>query len=245
MTTTVAVTRRRFAPRLPFTLLAVIACLLFVRLGFWQWHKGEDRQLAWQRFTHGTDTLVALGARAADDVPLFQRVRVTGSLDGAHQFLLDNRSYRGTPGYEVLTPLKRDGARTLLIDRGWVPFSGSRRTLPDVALPASAQAAADFTGRVAQLPAAGLASGRAPPEQGSRWPKLTSFPAPPDLEAALGVPLEPRIVLLDAAAPYGYARDWQPPGMPPLRHFSYAIQWWCFAGLTAVTWLVMSTRRSA
>ena len=51
-----------------------------------------------------------------------------------HQFLLDNRSYRGQPGYEVLTPLVRAGATALLVDRGWVPFTGSRRSLPEVAV---------------------------------------------------------------------------------------------------------------
>ena len=28
-------------------------------------------------------------------------------------------------------------------------------------------------------------------------------------------------------------REWSPPGMPPSRHFSYAIQWWGFAGCAA------------
>ncbi len=67
---------------------------------------------------------------------MFQRLSVTGTLDGAHQFLLDNRSWRGTAGYEVLTPLRRPAARTLLVDRGWVPFTGSRRRLPDITLAA-------------------------------------------------------------------------------------------------------------
>ncbi len=49
----------------------------------------------------------SLDATPPDALPLFQRVSVTGELDGAHQFLLDNRSYRGRPGYEVLTPLAR------------------------------------------------------------------------------------------------------------------------------------------
>jgi len=38
-------------------------------------------------------------------------------------------------------------------------------------------------------------------------------------------------------------RDWQPPGMSPLRHFSYAIQWWSFAALVLLVWVVMAVRR--
>jgi hypothetical protein len=47
--------------------------------------------------------------------------------------------------------------------------------------------------------------------------------------------LERRIVLLDPGAADGYVRDWQPPGVPPARHWAYAIQWWLFAVTLVVT----------
>ena len=118
--------RRSFAPTLRFTLLALLLAAGFVRLGWWQWQRGEQRQVAAARFARGADQLLTLGALDAAAVPLYQRVSVEGELDGAHQFLLDNRSFEGRPGYEVLTPLTRGRALTLLIDRGWVPFQGSR-----------------------------------------------------------------------------------------------------------------------
>jgi surfeit locus 1 family protein len=65
-----------------------------------------------------------------------------------------------------------------------------------------------------------------------------------ELSAALGTPLAARIVLLDPQAPLGFVRDWQPPGMAPLRHLSYAIQWWCFATLALIGWAIMSTRKN-
>jgi surfeit locus 1 family protein len=227
-------------PTVLFALLALALIVLFVRLGFWQWHRGVARQEQWDRFARGADQVVTLGTRAVTDVPLFQRVTVTGRLDGAHQFLLDNRSFQGRPGYEVLTPLERDGAPLLLVNRGWVPFTGSRAHLPDVSF--EAPASVTLTGRIGTLPSPGLAMGRAPPPAGSTWPKVTSFPDMPQLVTALGVPLAPRILLLDAAAPFGYERAWQAPGLPPLRHFSYAIQWWSFAALTLIVWAVMSWR---
>jgi surfeit locus 1 family protein len=221
--------------------LALLLCAVFIRLGFWQWHRGVERQAQWSRFARGTDTLTPLGDRALTVLPLYQRLSVTGTFDGAHQFLLDNRSYHGRAGYEVLTPLKRAGTRALLVDRGWVPFTGSRRTLPGVTVEDSRPLT--LTGRAANLPSAGLASGRAAPGAFDPWPKVTSFPTADELAHALGEPVESRILLVDAAAPEGYVRDWQPPGMAPLRHFSYAIQWWCFAALALVVWAVMSSRR--
>jgi surfeit locus 1 family protein len=50
-------------------------------------------------------------------------------------------------------------------------------------------------------------------------------------------------VLLDGGAPHGYAREWRPPGIEPRRHYSYAVQWWSFAVLTAVLWIVLALRR--
>ena len=122
--------------------------------------------------------------------------------------------------------------RTLLVDRGWVPFTGSRRRLPDITL--AGGAALTLTGRAANLPSAGLSAGRAAPGASDPWPKVTSFPDTAQLASALGEPLEARILLLDAQARFGYARDWQPPGISPLRNFSYAIQWWCFAALAVI-----------
>jgi len=233
----------RFAPWAGWTLLTLALCALFVRLGFWQWHRWALSDAAWTRFARGADAVQPLGAHALDDVALFQRVSVTGRLDGQHQFLLDNRSYRGRPGYEVLTALTRTtGGGVLLIDRGWVPFTGSRAVLPDVKL--TDEASDTVSGRVADLPSAGLASGRAAPNPADPWPKVTSFPRTQELARALGVPLGARILLLDPDAPHGYVRDWQPPGMAPIRHLSYAIQWWCFAALALVVFGVMSTRRA-
>jgi surfeit locus 1 family protein len=234
---------RVFAPSLLATCLTVAGCAVFVRLGLWQWHKGVHAGHEWTQFARGADAVQALAGRHPADVRLFQRVSVAGRLDPGHQFLLDNRTARGNAGYEVLTPLKRaDDGQVLLVDRGWVPFTGSRAHLPDVSFASPGEL--KLTGRLANLPSPGLASGRAAPERTSRWPKVTSYPSMPELEQALGESLEPRILLLDPDGPLGFVREWQPPGLPPLRYLSYAIQWWCFAGLAVVIWAVLSTRRA-
>ena len=233
---------RLFAPTPAATLAVLLLCALFVRLGLWQWHKGEARGREWEAFATGADRVRDLGERDLPDLARFQRVRVTGRLDAAHQFLLDNRSYRGRAGYEVLTPLLRGGAAVLLIDRGWVPFTGLRAQLPPVDF--AAPPSVSLTGRLADLPSPGLASGRAAPAPDAPWPKVTSFPSLAELAAALGTPLAPRVLLLDPDAPFGYLRDWQPPGMAPLRHLSYAIQWWCFALLALGIWAVLGRRRA-
>jgi surfeit locus 1 family protein len=233
---------RTFAPPWPLTLGAILLCALFVRLGFWQWHRGDARQAQWDHFARGAEKAVALGSSAIDTVPRFQRVTLVGHFDGAHQFLLDNRTHDGRVGYEVLTPLERPEGRVLLVDRGWVPFTGRRDTLPNIAL--EHQGSMTVTGRADNLPSAGLAAGRAAPAANTEWPKLTSYPTLNELSTALGRPLESQIVLLDPGEPDGYVRDWHPPGIQPVRHWSYAIQWWCFAVVTAIFWVVIGRRRA-
>jgi cytochrome oxidase assembly protein ShyY1 len=223
------------------TALAVALCIAFVGLGRWQWQRGEARQEVWDAFARGADEVRPLGAAKLDDVPRFARIRLTGRFHPDRQFLLDNRSHAGLPGYEVLTPLELSDGRMLLVDRGWVPFTGSRAQLPYITF--APAPVVTVVGRVDNLPSAGLAYGRAAPALDGSWPRITSYPRMSELDAAWGHDLERRIVLLDPSAADGYVRDWQPPGLPPARHWAYAIQWWLFAVTLAVLWSVASVRR--
>jgi surfeit locus 1 family protein len=233
--------RRGFSPTWPLTLGAIVLCALFIRLGFWQWDRGNLRQAQWEAFARGADQAVPLDSRGMGEVARFQRVIVLGQYDPAHQFLLDNRTHNGEPGYEVLTPLDRPDGRIVLVDRGWVAFTGSRQKLPDVTL--QSPGSVTLTGRSDELPSAGLPSGRAAPSTDGTWPKVTTYPTMAELSTAFGHPLEPRILLLDPREPQGYVRDWHPPGMQPVRHWSYAIQWWAFAVVVIIFWAVVSRNK--
>jgi len=222
------------------TLVTLLLLFAFVRLGFWQWHRGEEKQSTWTEYERN-GAAQDLSARDIDTVARFAHARLRGDFEPAHQFLLDNISHDGQPGYEVLTPFLLEGGDLVLVNRGWVPFTGYRDRLPDIAMhPPFHQT---ITGRIDELPAAGLASGRAPPEAGPAWPKLTSFPTQAELAATLGKQLPRRILLLDADAPGGYVRVWTPPGLPPSRHFSYAIQWWGFAIVLLVLYFGLNFRK--
>jgi surfeit locus 1 family protein len=232
---------RPSAPWWVLTALVLGLCTAFLGLGRWQWQRGEVRQLQWEAFARGADEVRPLGASKLDAIARFARISLAGHLRPDRQFLLDNRSHAGMPGYEVLTPLELADGRALLVDRGWVAFTGSRARLPDVSF--AAAPVVTVVGRVDNLPSAGLAYGRAAPALSGSWPRVTSYPRMSELNAALGRVLEERIVLLDPSAPDGYVRDWRPPGLPPARHWAYAIQWWLFALSLVVIWTVASLRR--
>jgi len=222
------------------TLTTVLLLIGFVALGRWQWARGEAKQAVWAEFERNPPA-VRVDAAELEHAARFVRVELEGRFDGAHQFLLDNRSHAGKPGYEVLTPFLATGGQRILVNRGWVPFSGYRDRLPDVSM--QQEISRRITGRVDELPAAGLASGRAPPAVDGGWPRVTSFPTHAELQTALGAELSPRLLLLDADVPGGYVRNWSPPGLSPDRHLSYAIQWWGFAVVLLVVYFGLNFRK--
>ncbi len=103
--------------------LPVLAVLL--ALGTWQLQR-----LHWKQ-----DVLARLGAAEhAAPVPLdaaqpqpWTRLLVTGRYDHTHEVLLGAEVRGSRMGAQLLTPLLRDGADPLLVQRGWVPLD---RTQP-------------------------------------------------------------------------------------------------------------------
>jgi surfeit locus 1 family protein len=222
------------------TVITLVLLTLFVMLGRWQWHRGEAKQAVWAEYERNPAS-VPLGTRDLNSIERFARIGLSGVFEPDHQFLLDNRSHAGQPGYEVLTPFRLNDGRRVLVNRGWVPFTGYRDRLPNVSM--TSDAPESISGRIEDLPSGGLASGHAAPDNDAAWPKVTSFPTHEELAAALGTNLAQRLLLLDPEVPGGYVRDWSPPGMPPSRHFSYAIQWWGFAAVLLVLYFGLNFRK--
>lgn len=231
-----------FRPRWMFTVLAAASVAAFLGLGQWQWQRGVARQASWEAFER-TDA-PAQPARPAGfaQLPRFTRVEVRGHWDSARQFLLDNISHDGKPGYEVISLLRLEDGQWLPVNRGWVPFGGYREILPDVSL--AADGPVTITGRLSVLPVAGLASGRQAPAREGTWPRVTSFPTIAELAQAAGDPLLPQVLLMDPGVGQGYVRQWRPPGMSPERHFGYAVQWWLFAATVFGLYVALNLRIS-
>src|SRR4051794_30144168 len=110
---------RRWAPVL--FALPVLAALL--GLGTWQ-----VQRLRWK-----TDLLTAIAAaEAAPPRPLgpapqpYTKVVATGRFDHGREALLGIELRGTTLGAHLLTPLLREGAPPLLVDRGWVPLERDR-----------------------------------------------------------------------------------------------------------------------
>lgn len=233
----------RFRPGLWPTLATLVLVPLLVGLGVWQLQRAEWKQglidANAARAGLPVSSLQALLPVTADDQ--YRRVRVTGRYDLAHQLLLDNRTWQGHPGYEVLTPLQPSaGGAAVLVNRGWVPAAPDRSVLPG--LPGVA-------GEVRVL-----ASIKLPPEKIFRlsdveeaqtgWPRVVQQPELAQLQRLLGYPLQPVLLLLDRDAEHGFLRDWKPVyGVTPDKHRAYAMQWMTLALVLVLIYVGVNTKR--
>ncbi len=99
-----------FAPRWIPTLATVLMATLLFNLGLWQLDRAHTKEymeerlrLRSQETPHDLHSLL----REGDDLSDFP-VRLRGHFLNEFNFLLDNRTHRQQPGYEVITPFVTD-----------------------------------------------------------------------------------------------------------------------------------------
>src|SRR5512139_2650624 len=234
---------RVFAPSVAGLGLVALGLAVFVSLGYWQLGRAREKQALFDAFMQGSQDTVDATGLGFDELARYQHVRLRGAYDATRQILLDNMpSVTGRPGYRVLTPFERaDGRGWVLVDRGWIPLGATREDLPDVTVGVRER---EVSGILDVLPIPGMRVGPAAAPGSADWPRVLLFPTEADVESALGVEVEPRIVLLDAGAPDGFERKWRPAlGFGPERHLGYAIQWFAFALVAMVIFIALNLRR--
>ena len=242
----ITATLRSFAP-MAATVLAIVS---FSWLGLWQLDRAGEKERRRGAFAARTsDAPVQLNQRLSatpaeidSDWWRYRRVEVAGDVFGEHQYFLDNRTRDGVAGYHVYVPILVTGLdRVLLVNRGWVETGPSRERLPDVSLDASpwvVSGIVDHPRHPLLLGDDGYA--------GSSWPKVVQRIDLDKMARDLDRSILPFVVLMDAAQPHGFVREWTPYlGIGPERHRGYAFQWFSLAATVAVVWIVVNVRRSA
>ena len=234
---------REFAPPAWGVALVALGLAVFVSLGYWQLGRAHEKQALFDAFMQGSQDTVDATGLGFDELARYQHVRLRGAYDATRQILLDNMpSVTGRPGFRVLTPFERaDGRGWVLVDRGWVPLGAAREDLPDLTVGVRER---EVSGILDVLPIPGMRVGPAAAPGSAAWPRVLLFPTEADVESALGVDVEARIVLLDAGSPDGFERKWRPAlGFGPERHLGYAIQWFAFALVAVVIFVAVNLRR--
>jgi surfeit locus 1 family protein len=220
--------------------LTLFGVTFFVWLGFWQLSRAEQKQELLAQYEAGQHQQIDITSENAGGLSRYQRVRISGRYDSAHQILLDNMpSHTGRPGFRVLTPMQ-SRAGWLLVDRGWFPLGATRAELPNVSV---SEQDRNITGTLDSLPKAGITLESVPVPADIPWPRVLSFPTQAAIEQQLGHKLLPGVLLLDSSHPDGYERIWEAHlGFKPERHIGYAVQWFAFAVVAVVIFVLLGFR---
>lgn len=221
--------RRKFRFELAPTLLVLVLVPALLALGNWQLDRAAEKRALLAGYAAASAAApVAFDAK----LPRFTRVRVAGRWD-PRQFLLDAQVERGQVGYRILAPLLLADGTRLIVDRGWVPAAADRSTLPEVSI---AEADATLEGLLDDFAQPGVRTGTAAVES-TAWPRVELYPTADALAAALGAPVQPRLLRLDGGVSYASAL-----GFPPERHLGYAVTWFALAATLVVLWLAHAAR---
>ncbi len=209
-----------------FCLLAAIAAALFLRLGFWQITRLHERR--------AHNAVVAARQRSAP-VPPFELPRdtaaahyrpasVTGRFDYVNELVLTNRTRQGSPGVDLLTPVRLAGSDTaVIVDRGWV-YAPDGSTVD--------------RGRWREGDSArgtGYVELYTPDNGGTtlaKDPRILRHASRREITARLPYPVAPYlVVLVGDTGTAGHPARRERPVLDDGPHRSYAVQWFCFAAI--------------
>jgi surfeit locus 1 family protein len=231
-----------FSPRLFTTLLTLALMVLLISLGRWQLRRADEKQALFDLFAAGTGVTRHIDG-STPLVPRYQHVEADGHYDQTRQVLIDNMVNGERVGYFVITPFALAGGGWVLVNRGWVPMGASRAERPAIPVGADARR---IHGRAAHMPSPGIQMGT-PAALAPPYPVVAAFPTRSEIAALLGesswTPATD-LVLLDAADPDGFVRNWTAPGFPPIRHIAYAVQWFALALTLFIIYIVTNSRRA-
>lgn len=218
--------------------LAVTTALIFARLGVWQLQRLSDRRARNGALAARLHTPALPVAQLPSDSAgaHWRRAFVIGSYDFDHQLVLGGRTNDGSPGVQILTPIRPDaGGPAVLVNRGWV-YS------PDAASVDLGKwdepPHATVTGYIEEFVHGGRGIAKLP-SHANTWTRLDAS----KIGAAFPFPIAPYyLVQLDTLAAYRAAHAL--PTTTPVRlvlpamddgpHLSYAIQWFTFAVVALV-----------
>jgi surfeit locus 1 family protein len=226
------------------TLAAAALLPLFIAAGQWQWNKATLKaDLQTQLETRGAEPPVQVPLTRADaDALRYRQLVAHGHYDVEHQILIDNRMHRGRAGFHVITPLRVDGSEIrLLVNRGWIPAASEHSQVPQVPTPISP---VDVAGRAMVPGTRFFTLGGKEGNGNGTWNRVWQNLDLNRFEREAGFPVQPVLLELgpDSAAG-GFVREWVRPDARRLTNLGYAWQWWSFALLTVVLWVVFTFRR--
>lgn len=225
--------------------IPLIACAVAVAIGIslgqWQTRRADEKE-AIERKLAQREAAPAFNLNSdtpgIDDIE-YRKARVTGEFINAWTVYLDNRPYRGVPGFYVLMPFKIAGSNQyILVMCGWAQRDIVNRTkLPNIKTPANMIEIEGIVrrnaGHVLQLGA---------PERLKPGAIVQNVDVA-EFAQASGFALKPFLIEQVSDTGDGLIRDWPRPSIGIEKHRGYAFQWYALAAMAFLFFVVTGLRR--
>lgn len=211
--------------------LVVVSVSLFCKLGLWQYHRAAEKE---QLLNQAKATNSYISLSTSFEIKPFQKLEVSGTYE-KQSFLLDNRFYQHQVGFDVLALLKVSD-KYLLVDRGWVKATQNRKVLPILK---TVQPTFQHKGQAYYPSEKSWVLDNAMPDVEKNIVLLQKVDIP-QLSKLLNVELYPFVLRLDRSDPNALVREWQVVTMKPEKHLGYAMQWFSFALIALVIFIMLN-----
>ncbi len=235
----------QFKPTFWLTLFLGSVMVITTCFGVWQLDRAaQKRQLQAAIDMRTSQPALALPDNAASLQDLETVQHHNGVLQGTwlpeHQFLLDNVVHKGKVGFYVYTPMLIADAQVVLINRGWIAAHARRDQIPTVAVDAGL---IQVAGRFAAPRSKPVMLGGLPPANANSQ-QVWFYVDLALLQAQIGLPVANFVLLQTSSDNSGLLREWPVYDSKVGMHIGYAIQWFAFAGMALVFFVIFSFRRS-
>jgi len=222
---------------------------VLISLGFWQLGRAETKEQLLASYEAKSQSMMDVSQLLAQEDMAFQRVSLEGVYDNGRSFLLDNKTFHGRVGYEVITPFilanppassrADNDIEIVLVNRGWLPMGPSRQQLPDIP---------GVKGTLAIIATVDVPEREAfvlqdQPLTGS-WPLVIQISDVARMAEELGQPTFPFVVRLSTDSTGALQTVWKPVIMQPEKNFAYAVQWFALAATLSVLFIFATIKRT-
>jgi len=230
-----------FNPGIFSTLVTIALLYIMISLAFWQLDRAQFKDTLQQKIIarkniSATDVVELPASRESRR---YIPVKFTGEYDVQHSFLLDNITLNRHVGYNVFTPVKIDGFKTILVNRGFVSQGKTRDQLPMVDAPGGK---ITFSGLLDFSPSRTLLLAEDVQET-SRWPVVLQYIDLAEISDLLDDELYDMVLWLNPDEAGAYEYDLPVLNLNAAKNSGYAFQWFAMSLALSIIYIVVNTTK--
>ncbi len=237
----------KFQPSLLPTVSFILLLPIFLKLGFWQLDRAEQKERLYQDYIgKRNSSVVSLDQLVKDssniEDMIWRKVGVKGRFVEDINILLDNKIVNTDAGYYVYKPLQLESNnKIIMLNFGWVSANKRRNVIPDLKTFSESEV---HIGHIKYPQFSGIKLGKTEIEEFDKNTFRVQNIDFSQLEEKLKLKLEPFVVRVVNDSQQGYFRIWPEPGNGKEKHYGYAFQWFSFATILCFLFVYLNLKKN-